>query len=435
MGAQLSDRSAQKAAKKHTVLVVDDEEDVVESVRDLLRLEFRVLGATHARDALRLLETEDVHVIMSDQRMPEMSGVEFLRHARTSNPEAMRLLFTGYADIRAVIDAINQGNVFRYVAKPWDPDELLTILRDAVDRYELGARLKERLFFESALRRYLAAPIVEELIHDPSRLRLGGEKRELTVLFFDVADFTSIAESLQADELVTLVNRYLDALVDAIFKHGGTLDKFIGDAVMAFWGAPLSQPDHAARALRAAVDMQRALRAFADSQSDPRVRGLHGRIGVHTGVAAIGNLGSSTVMNYTVMCDTVNVAARLERINKHYGTSISASQATLERAGWTDARELDTVRVRGRAASMRVFEVFDPTPGAAGAAPPSAALEAYAEGLALYRERRFVEARSAFERALTSGDHACAATMAARAGSLALVPPSEGWDGAHSLDR
>lgn len=404
-------------------------------MRDLLRLEFRVLGATRAREALRILDTEEVHVIMSDQRMPEMTGVEFLRRVRLEHPDAMRLLFTGYADIHAVIDAINQGNVFRYVAKPWDPDELLSILREAANRYELGAQLKERLFFESALRRYLSAPIVEQLIDDPSRLRLGGEKRELTVLFFDVADFTSIAESLPADELVALVNRYLDTLVEAIFKHGGTLDKFIGDAVMAFWGAPLSQPDHAARALRAAVDMQRALRRFTDAQSDPRVRGLHGRIGLHTGVAAIGNLGSSTVMNYTVMGDTVNVAARLEHTNKHYGTSICTSKETLDRAGWTDARELDTVRVRGRAASMRVFEVFDPTAGTVGSAPPEAALAAYAEGLAHYRERRFTEARVAFERALTLGDRACAATMAARAAAMSLVAPPEGWDGTYTFEH
>jgi signal transduction histidine kinase len=123
--------------QRHTILVVDDEADVVRSVQDLLRLDYRVLGATRAADGLRLMEDEEVHVVMTDQRMPEMTGVEFLRRVRGAFPEAVRLLITGYADIRAVIDAINQGNVYRYITKPWDPDELQSIIHEAADRYDL----------------------------------------------------------------------------------------------------------------------------------------------------------------------------------------------------------------------------------------------------------------------------------------------------------
>jgi signal transduction histidine kinase len=126
-------------AKKiqHTILVVDDEPDVVKSVQDLLRFDYRVLGATRASEGIRLLQTEEVHIVMSDQRMPEMTGVQFLDQVRGQHPEAIRLLFTGYADIKAVIDAINQGNVYRYITKPWDPDELQAVIREAVERYDL----------------------------------------------------------------------------------------------------------------------------------------------------------------------------------------------------------------------------------------------------------------------------------------------------------
>ena len=124
-------------ADRHTILVVDDEPDVVKSVQDLLRLEFRVLGATRAKAAMEIMHDEEVHVVMTDQRMPEITGVEFLRQIRGDYPEAIRLLFTGYADIRAVIDAINQGNVYRYITKPWDPEELEAIIRQAVERYDL----------------------------------------------------------------------------------------------------------------------------------------------------------------------------------------------------------------------------------------------------------------------------------------------------------
>ncbi|MDB4928199.1 MAG: histidine kinase,Response regulator receiver domain proteinhistidine kinase [Myxococcaceae bacterium] len=136
-----------KQPKRHTVLVVDDEPDVIQSVKDLLRLEYNVLGATRASEALRLLAEREVHVVMSDQRMPEMSGVEFLRRIRGEYPDAVRLLFTGYADLRAVIDAINQGSVYRYVTKPWDPDELLGVMREACERYDLAAERK-RLMLE-----------------------------------------------------------------------------------------------------------------------------------------------------------------------------------------------------------------------------------------------------------------------------------------------
>jgi signal transduction histidine kinase len=122
---------------RHTILVVDDEPDVVKSVQDLLRLDYRVLGTTSAKDAMKILETEDVQIVMTDQRMPGMTGVELLSTIRGEHPDAIRLLFTGYADIRAVIDAINQGNVYRYITKPWDPDELQSIINEACDRYEL----------------------------------------------------------------------------------------------------------------------------------------------------------------------------------------------------------------------------------------------------------------------------------------------------------
>jgi signal transduction histidine kinase len=122
---------------RHTILVVDDEPDVVKSVKDLLRLEYRVLGATSPSEALQILNRETVHVVMTDQRMPEMTGVEFLSRLRGDHPDAMRLLFTGYADIKAVVDAINHGNVYRYITKPWDPDELQTVIRQACERYDL----------------------------------------------------------------------------------------------------------------------------------------------------------------------------------------------------------------------------------------------------------------------------------------------------------
>ena len=128
---------------RHTILVVDDEPDVVKSVQDLLRLDYNVLGTTSTSEAMEILCREMVHVVMTDQRMPEMTGVELLKSIRGEHPEAIRLLFTGYADIHAVIDAINQGNVYRYITKPWEPEELETVIRDACNHYDLLVERKQ----------------------------------------------------------------------------------------------------------------------------------------------------------------------------------------------------------------------------------------------------------------------------------------------------
>jgi class 3 adenylate cyclase len=295
---------------------------------------------------------------------------------------------------------------------------------------QMAEGLAQRIFFESALRRYLAQPVVEQLIADPTRLRLGGEKREVTVMFFDVAGFTTLAEQMAPEELVALCNAYLDALIDAIFQNGGTFDKFIGDAVMAFWGAPIAQPDHADRACRAALDMQAALRRFTSAHADPRVRDLTGRIGLNTGDAVLGNLGSSRVMNYTAMGDTVNVASRLEGVNKLYGTAILVAETTLHGARpETRAREIDTVRVVGRSHALKLYELLDDS------SPSESALAAYGEGLAHYYGRRFGDAERAFKRAQAEGDRGPAPVMAARAAELATHPPPEDWDGAQQLSR
>jgi adenylate cyclase len=173
--------------------------------------------------------------------------------------------------------------------------------------------------------------------------------------------------------------------------------------------------------------MQLALKQFTQAHSSPKVQALRARIGVHTGTAALGNLGSTQIMSYTAMGDTVNLASRLEGLNKMYGTAMLVSEDTVAAAKPGNAREIDRVRVKGRAAPVGVFELFDP------AAPPRAeALAQYAKGLEHHRARRFAEAAAAFDAARASGDGACAEKMAARARALAAHPPAPDWDGAYT---
>jgi class 3 adenylate cyclase len=287
--------------------------------------------------------------------------------------------------------------------------------------------LGQRVFFESALRRYLAPAVVEDLIRDPSRVALGGQRREMTVLFFDVAGFTSLSETLAPDQLVELCNGYLEKVVTELFDAGGTLDKFIGDAVMALFGVPLNQADHARRGCVASLAMQKAFLSHVAASPNPAVRALHARVGLHTGTAAFGNLGAHSIMSLTAMGDAVNLASRLEGVNKVFGTSILASEATA-RAAACAVREIDLVRVVGRHEPVRIFEVV------AEGALAASVCEAYAAGLAAYRAGRFEAGEKAFATAASFGDPP-ARTMAERCRDYRATPPPPDWDGSFALDH
>ncbi len=199
---------AQYMMNRHTVLVVDDEPDVVKSVQNLLRLDYKVLGATHAQDGLALMQKEEVHAVMTDQRMPEMTGVEFLHKVRGAYPEAIRLLFTGYADLRAVIDAINQGNVYRYITKPWDPDELISVIREACERYDL--LVERRLLLDSLQQKNAELEAANTELRQASALKsafISVASHELRTPLSILTGFTKLA--LRAPALDARTQDYL----------------------------------------------------------------------------------------------------------------------------------------------------------------------------------------------------------------------------------
>ncbi len=219
-------------------------------------------------------------------------------------------------------------------------------------RAERARRRKIR----DAFARYVPPGVVAELSRHPERLTLGGERRELTVLFTDVEGFTSYAESLAPQDLATVLNAYLDGASRAVLAAGGTIDQFVGDAVVAFFGAPVALPDHAHRALDAA----RAIDAFGESFRIAHPGFGRTRVGVHTGMAVVGNFGGEGRFDYTAMGDTVNVAARLEGANKHLGTRVLASGLALEAAGAGAAvvRPVADVVLKGRTEALAVFELL-----------------------------------------------------------------------------
>jgi adenylate cyclase len=270
---------------------------------------------------------------------------------------------------------------------------------------------------------YLAPAVIEKMLSSNKPPALGGEMRNVTVYFSDIADFSSIAEKIPPAELVAAMNDYLSAMTDVIEGHGGFVDKYFGDAIVAVFGAPLDDPHHAGNAVRAALSCAASLATVE------RVRTAFGpvrqRIGLNSGEALVGNIGSRRRFNYTVMGDVVNLASRLEGANRLYGTTIIASDATAALTGnafvW---RELDAIRVKGRTEVVRIFEPL----GVAGEVVPHvlSRAQAYGEGLARYRARDFAAAAEQF--APIASDDPPAALFLARVRQLAQQPPGRDWE-------
>lgn len=252
---------------------------------------------------------------------------------------------------------------------------------------------RQKRFIKSAFKQYLSGDVIEQLLDDPSRLQLGGEKRELTMFFSDLKGFSSISEALDPADLTSLMNDVLSDMCEIIQEEGGTLDKFIGDAIVAFWNAPLPQPDHAVRAVRAAIRCQRKL----DTRRDDLLARtnqipLYMRIGINTGAVVVGNMGSRQRFNYTMLGDAANLASRLEGANKAFGTYIMVAESTWTQVqGQFPGREIASIRVVGRTAPVRVFEPL----GLPGEERPSR-LEHYEQAIALVRERRWDQAYDFF---------------------------------------
>ena len=256
--------------------------------------------------------------------------------------------------------------------------------------YATEGRQKE--FIRQAFGRFVSPLYIEELVKNPDKLQLGGEKRELSIFFSDLAGFSSFSERLTPAQLTTVLNEYFTAMTDIINEEGGTLDKYIGDAIVAFWNAPLDQADHAARAVRAAIRCQQKLeelRPHFRTLSDVE---LSMRIGINTGEVIVGNFGSRKNFNYTVLGDTANLASRLEGANKSFGTLLMVAESTWQQLGEAvPGRLLARLRVVGRTQAVPVYEPFSGVP------PPGDVLARYRDGISKLEAGDLAGALALFE--------------------------------------
>lgn len=296
-------------------------------------------------------------------------------------------------------------------------------------RFLVEERRRRRV--EHAFGHYLAPAVVERLVDSDTALRLGGELREVTVMFADLSGFTALSGELDPQRLMDVTNRYLSLIALSVDESGGYVDKFIGDAVMAIWGAPVEAPDHAVRAVRAAIGITARVATERAADQTRGERGFSVKIGLNSGSATVGNVGASNRYNYTAVGETVNIAARLEGVPGDYGCAVVLGSSLASKVGDRFLlNELDWIRVKGKAIALAVFELVCPIEDATDTDLRYVAQ--YQIALADYRAGRFAEAEKAW--AVLAAERSAASIsppriMARRAASFRAAPPEGKWDG------
>jgi adenylate cyclase len=369
-----------------TILVVDDEPDVEALITQRFRRAIRekemiFLFAHDGLHALSVLkEHPEIDLVLSDINMPRMDGLTLLKNLQSFDDQLRAVLVSAYGDIPNIRRAMNLG-AFDFVTKPIEFKDLeVTIERAIADLEKLREANRKREAAEqarAALSRYFSPNLVDQLAQGADAINLSGERRELSFVFTDLSDFTALVEELDVDQVVPLVNEYLNQMTRIVFDHGGTLDKIVGDAVHAMFGAPVDQPDHAHRAVSCALAMDEFTESFRIAKTEQGINLGATRIGVHTGHAIVGNFGGEAYFDYTAHGDAVNTAARLESLNKHLGTRICVSETTVEQMDEFVGRPIGSVILKGKSEALAVFE---PKPSDEGS---SAANKAYIDAFNL----------------------------------------------------
>jgi len=353
-----------------TILVVDDEPDVEALIAQKFRRrtasgELSLRFARDGQEALDALAANPaIDLVLADINMPRMDGLTLLARLQEAEHPVATVIVSAYGDMANIRTAMNRG-AFDFVTKPIDFADLDATIAKTIRHVGALREARERRIeaerAHAALARYFSPNLAAALADGSCAADLAGVKRDVTTIFTDVADFTRLAETLEPERLAAVLNRYLTGMCDAVFAHEGTVAKFMGDALHILFGAPFEQPDHAARAVACAL----AVDAFAQRlRGELREEGVvfgATRIGVHSGMAIVGDFGGGGYFDYTAYGDTINIAARLEAANKTLGTRVCVSAETVRRVEGFEGSPVGDLLLRGRSLPIRAF---DPAPSA-----------------------------------------------------------------------
>ena len=344
-----------------TILYVDDEPQNLVSFKATFRRDYKIFTATGGAEGLEVVRNHEIQLIISDQRMPEMTGVQFLEKIRSEYPDSIRMILTGFSDVEAIIDAINNGRVFRYITKPWNETELRMAIENARQLYTLQQKNKgllatlqhkveeqERIL--KLFMKYVPETVVEKALDDTDGHSIfEGELREATVLFCDIRGFTPMSEKLSPKEVVAFLNDYYTTMTAVIKRHNGTVNQFVGDEIFAAFGAPVASIDNERNAVFCAVEMMNKLEGLNDKYHE-KMGPISMGIGINSGEVVAGNLGSEDKISYSLTGDTVNTGKRIESLTKDFPNAILISDSVYSRIEQlVKADHWDPIEVKGKA--------------------------------------------------------------------------------------
>lgn len=347
------------------ILVVDDEPDLETLIQQKFRHQIRdgAVGFLFAHDGVEALSAveahDDIDLVITDINMPRMDGLSLLEKLQEREEKLSTVIVSAYGDMSNIRAAMNRG-AFDFLTKPIDfSDFELTVsktIRHVEALRELRRRQAEAERAHASLSRYFSPNLAERLASDADAVNLAGQRRQIATLFTDISGFTGLVETLEPDVLGPLLCDYLTGMTDIVFACDGTVAKIVGDALHVLFGAPGEQPDHATRAVNCSLRLDEYAQSFRERWNKQGISLGVTRIGVHAGLAIVGNFGGSRFFDYTAYGDTINVAARMEAANKQLGTRICASAILAEKAKDFKGRPVGDLMLRGRTEALRAFE-------------------------------------------------------------------------------
>jgi class 3 adenylate cyclase/FixJ family two-component response regulator len=397
---------------KQVILCVDDEEIILRSLKDELKATFgnayRIEVAAGSEDALDLFnelldENLEVPLVISDYVMPKMRGDELLKRIHELSPKTLKVMLTGQATIQGVTNAIKYARLYRYLTKPWQNEDLKLTVSEAMHCYFQDKHLAEKnaqlLQMNQAMARFVPHQFLQALNKSTILdVQLGDSvQQEMSVLFADIRDFTALSEGMTPEDNFRFINSYLSHMEPVISEHGGFIDKYIGDEIMALFGG---SPDEA---LQAGIAMLHSLNTYNQHRVDGGYVPIQIGVGINTGMLLLGMVGGRRRMDSTVISDAVNVASRLEGLTKIYGCSLIISQPTwngLQNPEAYGLRFIDHAKVKGKANTVAVYEAFDADE------PEMRSLKLitkplFEQGVSFYHQGKIVQALDCFEQVLS----------------------------------
>jgi class 3 adenylate cyclase len=356
--------------KNFNVLYVDDEEQNLVSFRATFRREYNIFTALSGKEGMEIMHKNDINIIITDQRMPEMTGIQFLEKILPIFPNTIRMILTGFSDVEAIIEAINSGRVFRYITKPWDEQELRMTIENARQLFnlqqrnrnlvtELQQKLEEQEKTLILFKKYVPEQVVNKALSQSGQSIFEGESREVAVLFCDIRGFTPLSESLKPKEVVGFLNDYYTLMGGIIKKHNGNVTQFVGDEIFATFGAPLLQENNEEHAVFAAIEMMDKLNELNEKYREKFNHDIQMGIGINYGEVVVGNVGSEDKIEFAVTGDTVNTGKRIEMITKERPNLILVRDNVYEKTReLIQAKQWEPLFVKGKKEKISVYEVL-----------------------------------------------------------------------------